>query len=122
NFILQNRDKYRLVHYFADEPKGKYACVDKPYLYEEFKKLGAVSFIWDRGFVKDLPECSYLPLAVNSRAYRLEDDGEDLPVYEISFVGRPLTEKRQKILAALVKKFGRKLNIFSYEKHFLQSL
>ena len=122
NHILQNKDRYKLVHYFADEPQGKYACVNKPWLYEEFKKLNLYSFMWDRGFVKELPNCSFLPLAVNAKAYRLDEFKENKPVYEISFVGRPLGEKRQKILAALIKKFGKKLNIFSYEKHFLQSL
>ena len=38
NYIFQNQNKYKLVHYFADEPRGKYACVNKPWLYEEFKK------------------------------------------------------------------------------------
>lgn len=123
DYIIQNKHKYKLVHYFADEPQGKYACVNKPWLYEEFKKLNLYSFIWDREFVNDLPNCRFLPLAVNAKAYRPPDEfDEKQPVYEISFVGRPLGDKRQKILAALIKKFGKKLNIFSYERHFLQSL
>lgn len=121
-YILENSEKFKLVHYFADEPRGKYACVNKPHLYEEFLKINAYSFMWDRGFVKELPNCSFLPLAVNAKAYRLNDFDEAAPVYEISFVGRPLGDKRQNILAVLIKKFGKKLNIFSYEKHFLQSL
>ena len=122
SYIIKNQNKYKLVHYFADEPKGKYACVNKPELYENFKCLNVLSFMWDRDFVKDLPNCSFLPLAVNAKAYRLVEFDENSPVYEISFVGRPLGERRQKILAALIKKFGSKVNIFSYEKHFLQSL
>ena len=117
-YILENKANYELVHYFADEPEGKYAVVDKPYLYEEFKKIGAVSYMWDRDFVDKLPKCSYLPLAVNYKAYRPQEAKH----YDISFVGRPLTEKRQKILAALIRTFKDKLNIFCYEKHFLQSL
>ncbi len=122
NYIIDNQNKFKLVHYFADEPQGKYACVNKPYLYEEFKKLNAYSFMWDRGFAKELPNCSFLPLAVNAKAYRIDEFDEHTPTYAISFVGRPLGEKRQKILAALIKKFGSKVNIFSYERHFLQSL
>ena len=99
-YILENKDKYKLVHYFADEPKGKYACVDKPYLYEEFKKTDAYSFMWDRCFVNEFENCTFLPLAVNAKAYRLDEFDADSPIYEISFVGRPLGEKRQKILAA----------------------
>lgn len=118
DYIISNSDKYKLVHYFADEPKGRYACVNKPELYNEFKKINSVTYMWDRNFVQDIEGSIYMPLAVNYKAYRAQEG----PKYEISFVGRPLTDKRQKILAALVRRFGRKLNIFSYEKHFLQSL
>lgn len=118
NYIIKNNGAYKLVHYFADEPKGKYACVNKPELYEQFGKIDAYSFVWDRGFVKDLKNAQYLPLAVNYKVYRPLEG----PHYDISFVGRPLTDKRQKYLAALIKTFGSKVNIFSYEKHFLQSL
>lgn len=113
------------IHYFADEPDGKYAYVKKPGLFDEFKEFAkefrALSFVWDRDFVKALPEASYLPLAVNHKAYRPSDDYHQKK-YDITFVGRPLTDKRQKILAALVKTFGSKLSIFSYENHFLRSL
>lgn len=126
NHILSCKDKYTFVHYFADEPDGKYAYVNKPELYDAFKKhaqeSNTLSYMWDREFVDALPNCSYLPLAVNARAYRSPVPDKDTPHYDISFVGRPLTVKRQKILAALVKRFGERLNIFSYEKHFLQSL
>lgn len=118
NYIIENKDSYKLVHYFADEPKGKYACVNKPELYEQFGKIEAYSFVWDRNFVKDLKNAQYLPLAVNYKVYRPMEGTH----YDISFVGRPLTDKRQKYLAALIKVFGSKVNIFSYEKHFLQSL
>ncbi len=122
NYAKKNGTK--LVHYFADEPNGKYAFVNKPELFEEFKtyaqQSNAVSFVWDRDFVNDLPNAFFLPLAVNYKAYRIEE--ETKKNYDITFVGRPLTEKRQKILAAVVKRFGKKLNIFAYEKHFLQSL
>ncbi len=118
DYILSDNSRYKLVHYFADEPKGKYAVVNKPYLYEEFKKINAISYMWDRDFVSDLQNCRYLPLAVNYKAYRPQEG----KIYDISFAGRPLTERRQTLLAALVKKFGKKLNIFCYEKHFLQSL
>ena len=57
-------------------------------------------------------------MAVNYKSYIVENEKD----YDISFVGRPLTDKRQKILATLVKKFKNKLNIFCYEKHFLQSI
>lgn len=119
NFIVNNQNNCKLVHYFADEPDSKLAYVDKKHLYEEFKKLNAASFLWDKDFLQQLPDSVYLPLAVNSKAYRIEPATQK---YEISFVGRPLDDKRQRILAMLIKTFGRKLNIFCYERHFLQSL
>lgn len=124
-YILAHKDEYKLVHYFADEPNGKFAYVDKPHLYEEFKELDIISYMWDRDFAGCFKNCKYLPLAVNHKAYKSNTvDLSDfiVPQYDISFVGRPLTDRRQRILAALVRKFGSKLNIFSYEKHFLQSL
>ncbi len=117
-YIIANKDRYKLIHYFADEPQNKFAFVNKPYLYEKFKTIGAISYIWDKDFVQDLPFCSYLPLAVNYKAYRPQESSH----YDISLVLRPVTEKRQKIVSALIKTFGSKVNIFCYEKHFLQGL
>ena len=123
DYLIENKGKFKLVHYFADEPDGKFAYVEKPELYNEFRKLASdkenvFSFLWDKDFVRQIPNSFYLPLAVNYKSYRAEEG----KTFDISFVGRPLTEKRQLILAALIKKFGKKMNIFCYEKHFLQSL
>ena len=118
-FIKNYSKKCRLVHYFADEPDGRFAYVDKKELYEEYKTLNAKTFLWDKDFLSQIDNSEFLPLGVNTKAYRIEPVDKE---YIISFVGRPLTDKRQKILAALIKHFGKKLNIFSYEKHFLQSL
>ena len=115
----------KLVHYFADEPNGRYAYVKKPELFEEYlaysKEYNVFSFVWDEDFVCDLPDSKFLPLAVNQKAYHTVFEYKEKD-YDITFVGRPLTEKRQKILAALIKTFGKKLSIFSYENHFLQSI
>lgn len=123
DYLINNKGKFKLVHYFADEPNSKWAYVEKYELYKEYLQLvedkqNVFSFVWDRAFCKQLPNSVYLPLAVNYKAYRPEETKK----YEISFVGRPLTDKRQKILASLIKYFGKKLNIFCFEKHFLQSI
>src|SRR5574344_616309 len=123
NYILENQNSFKLVHYCADEPNGKYAYVNNPNLYNDFKNIkNTINYIWDKEFADDIPNAKYMPLAVNYKAYRTNTDIFSAPKYAISFVGRPLTEKRQKILASLVKAFPNKLNIFCYEKHFLQSL
>lgn len=118
-YILSRKDDIKIVNYFADEPDDKLSYMDRPSLYKEFKKSGAISFVWDKGVTSKLPNSHYLPLGVNVKAYRIEPVSKQ---YEISFVGRPLTRKRQEALAAIIKNFGDKLNIFSYERHFLQSL
>ena len=123
DYIIENKGKFKLVNYFADEPDSRYAYLNKPELFEEYKKLSAdrsnvFTFLWDKEAAEQIKGSKYLPLAVNYKAYRAE---EKKPL-DISFVGRPLTQKRQEILAALIKSFGKKVNIFCYENHFLQSL
>lgn len=117
-YIKSKQNEIKLVHYFADIPYEKFACLNKPELYEEFKKTKAISYIWDETYVNSLPNCKYLPMAINYKSYRTEENKK----YQITFVGRPLMDKRQEVLASLIKRFGTKVNIFSYEKHFLQSV
>ncbi len=108
-----------IVCYFADEPKGRFALGDKNHLYETLKKYNPKIFIWDRNFLEDFENSVYLPLAVNPEKYLCDFSGYK---YDISFVGRPLTGVRQKILAQMVKVFKNKLSLFCYEKHFHQSI
>lgn len=110
NYIKENSEKFRLVHYFADEPDGKLAYVNTPQLFDEYKSLNATTFIWDKDFLEVFENSHYLPLAVNANAYKPEIGVPK--TYDISFVGRPLTIKRQEILAALIKTFGKRVNIF----------
>ncbi len=121
DYILAHKNNYRLVHYFADEPDGRYAYTDFPELYKNFKEIkGVYSFVWDKEFCRHLEGSIYLPLGVNPKAYRTDAFGQYR--YSITFAGRPLTEKRQKLLCSLIREFGRKVNIFSYEPHFLRSV
>lgn len=117
--VIKNSPCKNLMCYFADEPRGKFALGEKDYLYEELKKFNPKVFVWDKDFLGDFENSYYLPLAVNPRKYI--SDFSDYK-YTITFVGRPLTDIRQEILAALVKKFKNKLTIFSYDKHFQKSV
>lgn len=117
--IIKNSACKNIVCYFADEPRGKFALGDKDYLYEELKKYNPKIFIWDKAFLNEFENSVYLPLAVNPIKYIT--DFSDYK-YTISFVGRPLTDIRQKILCELVKVFKNKVHIFSYEQHFLRSI
>jgi len=108
-----------LFFYFADEPQSKLALGDKTGLYEKLKKIKATIFIWDKDFIDEFENCFYLPLAASPFKYATNFSGYE---YAITFVGRPLTIKRQKILCELVKFFKNKVSIFCFEKHFLRSI
>ena len=104
DYILAHKNNYRLVHYFADEPDGRYAYTDFPELYKNFKEIkGVYSFVWDKEFCRHLEGSIYLPLGVNPKAYRTDAFGQYR--YSITFAGRPLTEKRQKLLCSLIREF-----------------
>lgn len=117
--IIKKSGCKNIVCYFADEPRGKFALGDKDYLYEELKKYNPKVFVWDKDFLNEFENSQYLPLAVNPIKYITDFGGYE---YTISFVGRPLTDIRQKILCELVKVFKNKVHIFSYEQHFLRSV
>lgn len=117
--IVEELNCNNLFFYFADEPKSKLACGDKKGLYEKLKKTKSTIFVWDKDFVGEFENCFFLPLAANTFKYATNFSGYN---YTITFVGRPLTEKRQEILCELVKVFKNKLSIFCFEKHFLKSV
>lgn len=105
--------------YFADEPQSRFASGEKEGLFEKLSELGHKVFIWDRGLRESFENCFYLPLAASPVKYATDFSSYK---YDISFVGRPLTEKRQEILCKLINSFGAKLSIFCYEEHFKRSV
>lgn len=117
--IIKQSGCENLVFYFADEPQGEFVLGDKPELYEALKKLNPKVFIWDKDFLDEFKGSIYLPLAINPKKYSTKFYDYQ---YAITFVGSHFTDRCQKILCELVKAFKNKLNIFSYEKHFLQSV
>jgi spore maturation protein CgeB len=113
-----------LVFYFADEPKSKFALGENKYYYDELSKMNADVFVWDRDFLQEFPKtsgvkCHFLPLAISPIRYAVDFSGYN---YDITFVGRPLTDIRQEILCALIKVYREKVSIFSYERHFRRSV
>ncbi len=125
--ILSINSKVKLIHYFADNPSLKYAHSGQFDLKEKFfefcklHKNNLELVFWDKKFVKDFKgvKSSYFPICVDCSIYR--DFGLE-EKYDITFLGRPLSDERQKILSAIVKKFPDKLKIFSYPKHFENSI
>lgn len=109
---------YKFIHYFADEPQSKFAYTKRPELYELLKNTESYIFNWDSEFLNDFEGSWYLPLAADPGLYKTNFKGYE---YGISFVGRPLTEKRQNIIAQIIKNFGY-ISLFCYKDHFDRSV
>lgn len=117
--LIEKTDCKNLFFYFADEPQSKFSRGDQTELYEKLKQIEAKIFIWDKDFKNEFENCFYLPLAADPFKYAMNFAGYE---QAITFVGRPLTKKRQEILCELVKVFKHKLSLFCFEKHFIQSI
>lgn len=110
----------KFVYYFADEPQNPLGYGKRPELYQMLKDIkNKTVFIWDKEFLNDFEGSHYLPLAVNPDSYHVTFEKYNYP---ISFVGRPLGDKRQRILSKIVQKYPNKLSIFSWEDHFSKSV
>lgn len=108
-----------LVHYFADEPRSKYADFNQEDLHSRLLGNEKI-FCWDEKYLNDfLSPASYFPLCVDESLYGCDFSGYK---YDITFIGRPLGDARQEILANIVKKYGNRLKIFSYPAHFEKSI
>ena len=125
--ILLINPNVKLIHYFADNPSLKYAHSGQCELREKFfefcklHKSNIELVFWDKKFINDFNglKSSYFPICVDCSIYR--DFGLE-EKYDITFLGRPLGGERQKILSEIIKKFPKKLKIFSYPKHFENSI
>lgn len=110
-----------VLHYFADDPDSNFAHVGDLVLKNKLENSAGIVFCWDRIYLDRFKNRKfYLPLGVDEELYAPQP-GRILK-YGISFVGRPLTVKRQEILATLVKNFPDQLNVFCYKNHFERSI
>lgn len=119
NYIKENLSNLNLIHYFADAPKSKFAYGENIDFYENLKQLNPIVFVWEKTYLKDFANTYFLPLAIVPSLYDVVFSGFK---HYISFVGRPLSDKRQNILVNLSKIYKDKLAIYSYEAHFKQSV
>lgn len=109
------------VHYFADDPNTNFAHSGNLDLVKKLEDSGNTVFCWDKALLNSFKKpAHYLPLGVDPDLYILQEKPEI--IHDIAFVGRPLTETRLNILSKIVKNFGEKLVIYSFEKHFLTSI
>ena len=125
--IYSINPKVKLIHYFADNPSLNYAHsghIELKKSFFEFCQLYKENIelvFWDKKYINDFEglKSYFFPICVDCDLYK--DYGLETK-YDITFLGRPLSIKRQKILSLIVKKFPHKLKIFSYPKHFESSL
>lgn len=111
------------VHYFIDDPKGVFAhggCED--FLTKLNKRQNKIIFSWDSQFLDDFDGGAfYLSTGIDFELYTSKDLVK-MPKNKLLFAGRPLTDRRESIIASVIKNFGGILSIYSYEPHFEQSV
>lgn len=109
------------IHYFADIPTTQLALGDKNIeLYHILKgKQNTLIYIWDKNYLDLFQNAKFLPLGINIDLYKQKFQNYKYP---ISFVGRPLGQKRIEILCQIVKKYNNNFNLFCYKPHFENSI
>ena len=120
NILLQFKNLI-FIHYFADIPTNQLAFGDKDIkLYNILKtKKNTIIYIWDENYLNLCPNSKFLPLGINANLYKQKYQNYK---YHISFVGRPLSQKRIELICQIVKKYSNKFNLFCYKPHFEKSV
>lgn len=110
-----------IIHYFADNPDSNFAYSGDTTLPERLAKTEGIVFCWDREYLKSFRnKALYLPLAADQALYKTTRKIEK--TIDISFIGRPLTSKRQELLAEVIKEYPDSLKIYCYKAHFEKSI
>ena len=112
------------VHYFIDDPKGVFAHGGKEELLDKFNsQKNTIVFSWDEKYLEDFKHPAYyLPTGIDFGLYKQDYPEIKLPPSKILFAGRPLTDRRESIIAEVVKNFPGVLDIYSYKAHFDKSV
>lgn len=120
--IIKNLD-IPIAHFFIDDPNATFAHSGDLTLYNKLGETKGIVFCWDSAFLKDFKnDAYYLPTGIDFDNYKEPDPSINIGKSNILFAGRPLTDKREKIIATIVKNFPGKLSIYSYKAHFDKSI
>jgi spore maturation protein CgeB len=112
-----------VAHFFIDDPHSTFAHSGDLSLYDKLCASNSIVFCWDEAFVKDFKNpVYYLPTGIDFENYATPDPSIKMPKSEILFAGRPLTDKREKVIAEVIKNFPDKLSIYCYKAHFERSI
>lgn len=112
------------VNYFIDDPKGVFAHGGKEELLDKFNaQPNTIVFSWDEKYLIDFKHPAYyLSTGIDFDLYKQDYPEIELTPSKILFAGRPLTDRRESIIAEVVKNFPGALDIYSYEPHFVKSV
>lgn len=119
-----NKLNIPVAHFFIDDPNSTFAHSGDLTLYDKMANNDkSIVFCWDEAFLKDFKNpVYYLPTGIDFENYKTPDPSVKMEKSSILFAGRPLTDKREKIIAHVSKNFPGKLSIYSYKPHFDRSI
>jgi spore maturation protein CgeB len=110
-----------ILHYFIDDPNSHFAHSGDETLYKKLCKTDGIIFSWDSHYLESFhKKAYYLPVGIDTQLYA--NNNNDVSKAKIVFTGRPLTDKREEVVAHIVKKFPDYLHIYSYKAHFDKSV
>ncbi len=111
------------AHFFIDDPNANFAHSGDLTLYDKLTATNGVVLCWDETFLKVFKnDAYYLPTGIDFDVYKQSDSSINIEKSTILFAGRPLTDKREKIISRVIKEFPGLLNIYSYKAHFDRSV
>jgi spore maturation protein CgeB len=112
-----------VAHFFIDDPNATFAHSGDLSLYNKLSDSDGIVFCWDEAFLKDFKnDVYYLPTGIDFEYYNDVQTNFNMEKSDILFAGRPLTDKREEIIAHVVKNFPAKLSIYCYQAHFERSI
>ena len=112
-----------VAHFFIDDPNTNFAHSGNLTLYDKLTATDGIVLCWDETFLKDFKnDAYYLPTGIDFDVYKQPDPSINIEKSIILFAGRPLTDKREKIISRVVKEFPKFLSVYSYKAHFDRSI
>lgn len=119
-----NSLKIPCVHYFIDDPKSIFAHGGKENFLEKLNNQPkTIVFSWDEKYLCDFKvPAYYLSTGIDFELYKQDYPEIEMSASKILFAGRPLTDRRESIIAQVVKNFSGMLSIYCFGLHFEQSV
>ncbi len=112
-----------IVHFFIDDPNSSFAHAGDLTLYNKLACTDGIVLCWDKAFLSDFRnDVYYLPTGIDFEVYKEPDTGVKIGKSSILFAGRPLTDRRESIIAHVARSFPGLLSIYCYKPHFDRSV